>query len=216
MDLKLQTSRATERDEPQEDEPTPAPGPEVSTGRSGRRRGRQALLLGAGALLLVVVTAGVTMRLDGGAGSKEAQSDQDRSMLRDLVDASKPIAPAGPSAQAAEPLRPGEPGVFPLPAPDTAQLFNGQAASGRAVHVQGVVADQGLWVGTSVANRVFLRLDEPGLNPPGVRVGDKVDVAGLFRGVPEDAESRFGLAAEELAQLRQQGLYLHVTTIRPV
>lgn len=92
-------------------------------------------------------------------------------------------------------------------------MFVGKPVTGSGVPVQGVLSDRAFWVGTSEADRMLVRVDEPSVRPVAVKVGDKVTVEGLLLSVPGDAESKFGVSGPALEQLRATAVYLNATAI---
>lgn len=104
--------------------------------------------------------------------------------------------------------------VLPLQSA-TADLsqYAGQDATSKGVSVQSVPADEGFWVGSSEADRVWVQLTggaaESGYT---VKVGDKVDFEG-GKVVPSEAgfASKVGVtAAEGAAQLEAQKRHIEV------
>ena len=95
----------------------------------------------------------------------------------------------------------------------------GQPVEARGVAVQSVVADEGFWVGSDQARRVFVFLtlqarSRPGESPFQVRAGQSVDLTGTLKAVPKDL-TPFGVdEAEGAAQLRGQGHYVEATLVR--
>lgn len=103
-----------------------------------------------------------------------------------------------------------------LPGPNfDLRLFTGQSISVPAAPVQTKVGARGFWIGTSASDRIFIRFDEPGVEPPNPAVGHKFTVSGKFMELPADFETKFGVGGADRDHLRSQGLYLHVTATRP-
>lgn len=93
----------------------------------------------------------------------------------------------------------------------------GQPAVGHAVLVQSVVSDEGFWVGSSAADRVFIHLGAASRSgqaesPFQVRAGQHIDLTGTVQRLGEQA---FGVTtAEGLAQLRTEAAFVEATTVR--
>ena len=95
------------------------------------------------------------------------------------------------------------------------QQYEGQNVQGSSVAVESVVSDEGLWVGESQEERMFVFLDLPGESGPDIDAGDTVSFSGTVEAVPQGFEERFGgIEAEEGAdQLSSQGSYIEVTSL---
>lgn len=115
---------------------------------------------------------------------------------------------------AAPPAGSGQARILPVPGMDL-HLLAGQLIATEAVPVQAVVGDRGAWIGTSETDRVFARLDGPGMQPGGFADGGRVAVSGEFRPLPDGFEGGFSIGADDAEALRAQGMYLHVTAVRP-
>lgn len=95
----------------------------------------------------------------------------------------------------------------------------GEAAVGRGVLVQQVVADEGFWVGSSAAQRVFVFLTPEARRSAGesafqVREGQRLDLNGTVADLGGDP-SRFGVTDTEGArQLAQQRAYVRASQVR--
>src|SRR4051794_23357061 len=81
------------------------------------------------------------------------------------------------------------------------EKLDGERVTGRGVSVQ-TVERNGVWVGTSPSERVFVRTTG-GSAASGVAIGDRVDVSGTVRGKPGDAAADLGLDAEGRRQIGQ-------------
>lgn len=105
--------------------------------------------------------------------------------------------------------------------PDKSTLV-GKAAEMRNVKVARLLSDRVFTV-TSGAGEIFAMLDEnldTGSRESNVRLqpGQTVSLSGSFQNVPNDQirdERRRNLNAREFAQMKNQQVYLHVTSIRP-
>lgn len=128
-----------------------------------------------------------------------------------------PAPAAAPPADGDSAVVAGGRALLPLPGSGLASLV-GQAAEGRAVNVQSVVADEGFWVGEDTTNRIFVFLTDEakaaeGESPFQVKPGQRVNFTGTVRAIPDDRPP-FGLEPSEGAeQLRQQGHYLELTKV---
>lgn len=93
--------------------------------------------------------------------------------------------------------------MLPLSSASSAlSQYAGKAAKARAVRVQSVPADEGFWVGSSKADRVWVQLTgAAGESPFSVKPGDHVDFDG-GKVVPTAAgfPSKVGVTAAEGAQ----------------
>lgn len=130
-----------------------------------------------------------------------------------VTDAVRKLAKAvtGPPAPGGDP----QARILPAPGMDL-HLLAGQLIATEAVPVQALVGDRGGWIGTSGTDRVFARLDGPGAPAGGFVKGGRVAVTGEFRPLPDGFEGLFGLGTDDGAEaLRAQGMYLHVTAVRP-
>jgi hypothetical protein len=98
--------------------------------------------------------------------------------------------------------------------------LSGGQASGRAVTVQSVVADEGFWVGSSTTDRVFVHLTPQarktnGESPFQVKAGQRIDLAGAVVRLSGGGPSALGVTDTEGArQLAQQGAYIDARTVR--
>ncbi len=89
---------------------------------------------------------------------------------------------------------------------------NGEQATGTAVQVQSVPADEGFWAGTSASDRVWVQLTNTnGESSYKVKEGDLVDFTGtVTRATPGFAAKAGVTAAEGAEMLTQQGHYVSV------
>jgi hypothetical protein len=114
-------------------------------------------------------------------------------------------------------LTAGGQSLLPLP-PAGLGALSGQAATGTAVNVESVVADEGFWVGSDATNRVFVRLtpearSTEGESPFQVQAGQLINVEGTLIPLP-DAPGTLGVdPAEGADQLLQQGHLIEATRI---
>ena len=96
--------------------------------------------------------------------------------------------------------------------------LGGQQAVGRNVNVQSVVADEGFWVGSSAADRVFVYLTPEARKSNGesgfqVKAGQSIDLNGTVAKL-KDAGSLGVTDSEGAAQLQKQGSYITATSVR--
>lgn len=107
-----------------------------------------------------------------------------------------------------------------LASPGRIASLTGAAAAGRSVRVQSVVADEGFWVGTSEASRVFVFLEPAARLSSGesrfqVKAGQTVNLTGTVQPVTADFPGRIGVTADEgSGQLQSQGAFVSARTIR--
>jgi hypothetical protein len=81
------------------------------------------------------------------------------------------------------------------------------------VTVQSVVSEQGVWVGPSQAQRIFVAWGGQSI-PTGVGPGDVVSFSGVLNVLPVDFQTRFGVDdAEGATFLQQQGHYIDTTSV---
>jgi hypothetical protein len=87
----------------------------------------------------------------------------------------------------------------------------GQQVSAQGVTVQSVDANEGFWVGTSPADRVWVQLDGRGESTYTVKAGDRVSFTGQLAANPTGFDQRIGVDAGEGAeQLRTQAAHITV------
>jgi hypothetical protein len=87
----------------------------------------------------------------------------------------------------------------------------GRPVRGRAVVVESVPADEGFWVGTGGADRVWVQLAGAGESPYRVRPGERVDLSGQVVAHGPGYSDAIGVAADEGAdQLTRQAAHLEV------
>jgi hypothetical protein len=87
----------------------------------------------------------------------------------------------------------------------------GQQVSAQGVTVQSVDANEGFWVGTSPADRVWVQLDGRGESTYTVKAGDRVSFTGQMAANPPGFDQRIGVDAGEGAeQLRTQAAHITV------
>jgi hypothetical protein len=105
--------------------------------------------------------------------------------------------------------------ILPLPPAGNLAPYEGKRVRGREVAVQSVVADEGVWVGTSRSNRVFVRFRFSGESPPTIVAGDLLSFRGAVRRNPPDAAEAFGVTDPEGArQLAEQEFHVQVEAVR--
>jgi hypothetical protein len=99
-------------------------------------------------------------------------------------------------------VRPGGPGLAPLV---------GQTASGRAVPVQSVPADEGFWIGTSTSDRVWVQLSTSEESAVQIVPGQLLDLSGPVVSHGADFAGKAGVPAQDGAeQLTRQAAHLEV------
>lgn len=122
---------------------------------------------------------------------------------------------APPPAGQAGTITAGSTSVLPLtaeadPAGALAQV-SGQPAQGSAVQVLSVPADEGFWVGTSDAERVWVQLTGTGESPYQVQEGDTVNFQGTVVAHSAGFAQQVGLGEPDgAAQLDAQGQHIEV------
>lgn len=98
----------------------------------------------------------------------------------------------------------------------------GKAATGKNVTVQQIVPGQGLWVGSSAKDRIYVELggdvgqDEQPAGDADLAVGDRVDLTGETRPAPEDPEQTLNLDRRSAEIVRSQGVFINASTVEPV
>ena len=104
--------------------------------------------------------------------------------------------------------------VLPLPATSTSlSQYTGTTATAKSVQVQSVPADEGFWVGSSAADRVWVQLTgQAGESGYTVKAGDRVDFSnGRTVANKSGFANSVGVdAAEGAAQLTGQGQHIEV------
>jgi len=89
--------------------------------------------------------------------------------------------------------------------------YVGEPAVGRGVTVLSVPADEGFWIGTSDADRVWVQLIGPGESPYVVRPGDTVSFDGVVVAHGADFPGRVGVGRDEGAdRLADQDAHIEV------
>jgi hypothetical protein len=88
--------------------------------------------------------------------------------------------------------------------------LDGKPVTARRVSVQ-TVKGQGLWVGTSASERVFVK--PSGGSVKGLQIGQRVDLQGTVRKTPAKT-SGLGLRGEDLRQVQLQGGYVSASTLK--
>jgi hypothetical protein len=98
--------------------------------------------------------------------------------------------------------------------------FDGKAATGRKVQVQSVVADEGFWVGSSAADRVFVYLTPEARKSNGesgfqVKAGQSIDLSGTVARLGGEGARALGVTdAEGARQLTTQAAYVRADQVR--
>lgn len=98
--------------------------------------------------------------------------------------------------------------------------LDGQAAVGRGARVQSVVADEGFWVGSSAAERVFVYLTPEARKSNGesgfqVKAGQSIDLTGTVVRLGAEGAERLGVTDSEGArQLVAQRAYVSASSVR--
>ena len=97
--------------------------------------------------------------------------------------------------------------------------LRGQDATGKGVLVQSVVADEGFWVGSSAAERVFVYLSPEARKTTGesgfqVKAGQKIDLSGQVTRLDKGADTLGVTDAEGARQLQNQGAYVVADSVR--
>lgn len=150
-----------------------------------------------------------------GAGTGSASTGAATGSATPTTAAAAPAAPA--AGTSAGTVTAAGRALLPLPAGGLASALD-QAADGKGVNVESVVADEGFWVGSDPNNRLFVFLSDEakaatGESPFQVKAGQKVDFAGTVKALPDDL-TPFGVDRSEGAdQLRQQGLYIELRSV---
>ena len=137
-----------------------------------------------------------------------------------VVQSATATAAAGPTPSASGAGQTGEAGTVMAGGEDlmlnlTAaglKPYDGQEATGNAVEVQSVPADEGFWIGSSESDRLWIQLtDTGGESDYKVKAGDQVGFTGTVTSAADGFAAKTGLTAAEGAdQLTQQGHYLSV------
>ena len=186
--------------------------PPVATSTTTERRRRKAPLAWLpwallGLLVLTLLGAALLAKAAGGSDSAArtpAQSGEAASSAQ--ADGSNAALSAGGQDMLA--LRGGPIGSL-----------DGQRASGTA-KVEYVVADEGFWVGTSAADRVFVFLTPQARQSAGesgftVEAGQRVSLEGTVKPSSAEFAQAAGVAdGEGSRQLVQQGGYVEATEVR--
>ena len=218
---------------------TPPTGPSQQRGatsvsrehRGGRKKGLLFAGLLLGALLLLALLLSQCGGNDPAATPGAAGQTSPGTAAEDSASSAPSSAPSSGSASAGSSTAPGSgpaaagggqvvtgdgPSVLDLvAAPDAAgslAAVGGQPVTGTGVRVLSVPADEGFWVGTSDAQRVWVQLTgEAGESPYQVTEGDVVDFAGgVVAHDPGFAEQVVVDQAEGAEQLDELGQHLEV------
>lgn len=100
-----------------------------------------------------------------------------------------------------------------LPAADVGSLRDhiGEPVVADGLSVQAVPADEGFWVGTAAAGRVWVQLETARESAVTVRRGDRVSFRGTLRAATPGTAERVGLTTTEgAAQLAREGAFVAV------
>jgi hypothetical protein len=96
-------------------------------------------------------------------------------------------------------------------APGGLVALGGRTASGRAVPVQSVAADEGFWIGADATDRVWVLLASDDESSLAIADGALLDLSGRVVTHGADFARKAGVSAEEGAeQLTRQGAHLEV------
>jgi len=214
--------------------PSPGATPPGATSVGAPKRDRKRLLglIGAAvvALLLLLLLLSRCGNDDDGQSSAAASSSAASSTTTDSSSASTDSSPARSSStpsvsSGATGTAAGTPssiiaadGTMVLdpaaPADPTAVLgqVSGQTVTGTAVQVLSVPADEGFWIGSSDAQRVWVQLTGvAGESPYQVRQGDRVDFTGTVVAHDAGFPATVGVDdAEGAAQLAGAGQHIEV------
>jgi len=107
-------------------------------------------------------------------------------------------------------------GTSLLPVPDDLSASVGEQAEGRGVKVLSVVEDEGFWVGTSRADRVYVEYGgDVGENEQASRpsVGDTVDLTGPVRPAPDDPGRTLRLEKADSDLVERQGAFINASSV---
>jgi len=175
----------------------------ASTPHSGTAAGPRKIprrFIAVGAALVLLICLAVFFLLTGGNGD-QAPIDE------------RTTTPPGPRAtkeSSTGVLEAGGTRLLPLP-PGALKDAAGDDVRGRAVPVQLTRDGEGLWVGNSDAQRVYVAYD--GQAP---EIGRRVDLQGTVRDVPGDAGQALKLPTDDIAQVKEQGGYIEATSVKQV
>jgi len=200
----------------------------TSVGAPERSRKRPLALIGVGVavlavLLLVLLLSRCGSDDDGSSGTAAATSAAGGSTSPSTTSsapssatsssAGSPVAATGrpSSIVAADGTAVLDPAA---PADPTAVLgqVSGQTVTGTAVQVLSVPADEGFWIGSTNAQRIWVQLTgAAGESPYQVRQGDRVDFTGTVVAHDAGFPATVGVDdAEGAAQLSAQGQHIEV------
>jgi hypothetical protein len=137
---------------------------------------------------------------------------------RDEAPAPAPAAPGGWTPDATIPppapgsLEAGTTSLFEAARGDQGLIdFVGQTATGYAVPVQSVDADEGFWVGASATDRVWVQLTSNDESTITITAGELLDLSGPVVSHGADYARKAGVTAEEGAdQLTREAAHLEV------
>ncbi len=142
-----------------------------------------------------------------GRATRSSPFDWRSTMRVELSDFGRDVLDGIPELKA---LTVGDQSLLPLSREMSLARFAGATVVARLVPVQSVVADEGLWVGISSMDRVFVRLITGGESPPRIRAGQRLNFTGTMRRSPSQPGS-LGVSDDEGASLlRQQGHHVEV------
>ncbi len=169
------------------------------SGGAASSRKIPARFLAVGAALLLLVVLAIVFLISDFTGDQAPIDER----------TSTPPGPRATKQSSTGVLEAGGTRLLPIP-PGALKDSVGDDVQGRAVPVQLVRDGQGLWVGNSDAQRVYVAFD--GKAP---EIGRRVDLQGSVRGVPERPQS-LGLPTDDIAQVKEQGGYIEATSVKQV
>jgi hypothetical protein len=137
---------------------------------------------------------------------------------RDAAQAPAPVAPGGWTPDAIIPppgpgsLEAGTTSLFDAARGDQGLIdLVGQTATGYAVPVQAVDADEGFWIGASATDRVWVQLTSNEESTITIAPGELLDLSGPIVSHGADYARKAGVTAEEGAdQLTREAAHLEV------
>jgi hypothetical protein len=141
-------------------------------------------------------------------GLVRCSADSDRTVVPAPPAWSAPPPPAAPGS-----LTAGATSVFAAAAAGGQGLaaLTGQTATGHAVPVESVPADEGFWIGTGVTDRVWVQLTTNGESAITITAGQLLDLAGPVVPHGPDYAGKAGVSvADGAEQLTRAGAHLEV------
>jgi hypothetical protein len=172
--------------------------PHSGSASSGRKVPARFLAVGLALVLLIIVT--LILLVSNGTG--------DQATIDERTDT--PPGPPATKTSSTGVLESGGTRLLPIP-PGALVDSVGKDVRGRAVPVQLTRSGQGLWVGNSDAQRVWVAYD--GKAP---EIGRRVDLEGTVRAVPDRPGKAFQLPTDDLAQIKEQRGYIEAKTVKQV